>query len=98
MFEIVQSDQFETWFRKLRDRHAKQIISVRLFRLAKGDSGDAKALGDGLHELRIHFGPGYRLYFQRRGNKIILLLCGGTKDSQKPDIAKARAMAKEWEI
>jgi putative addiction module killer protein len=97
MFELVQSHAFEDWIAKLRDRQAKRLIAVRLSRMAIGNFGDAKPLGEGVAELRIHYGPGYRVYYQMRGNQIILLLCGGDKGSQAADIGRARTIAKSWE-
>ena len=97
MFELIQSQAFEDWIARLRDRQAKRIIAVRLSRLANGHFGDVKSVGDGVSELRIHFGPGYRVYHQIRGNQVILLLCGGDKDSQAADISRAKAIARSWE-
>jgi putative addiction module killer protein len=82
--------RFERWLRKLPDAVAKRRIAFRLQRLAFGHAGDAKALGGGLWELREHTGPGYRVYFVRRGEEVIVLLAGGTKQSQKRDIDAAR--------
>lgn len=97
MFELVQSRAFEDWLAKLRDRQARVIVAARLARLAAGQAGDAKSLSEGVRELRIHVGPGYRIYYQVRGSRIILLLCGGDKSTQSTDIARARAIARTWE-
>lgn len=72
------------------------MIAARLMRLAAGLPGDVEPVGEGVSELRIHYGPGYRVYFQQRGDVLIVLLCGGNKGSQSNDIAKAKKLAKEW--
>ncbi len=96
MIELKQTETFRKWWTKLKDERARGVIFSRLDRLAYGHSGDAEPVGEGVSELRIHYGPGYRVYFQRRGNSIILLLCGGDKGSQKKDISAAKRLAKEW--
>ena len=83
---------FEAWLRKLRDRTAKLRILTRLDRVQMGNMGDVKAVGEGVYELRLDYGPGYRLYFARVGSTIILLLTGGDKSSQEADIAKAKSL------
>ena len=92
---VFRTQAFEVWFDGLRDRQAKAHILVRLGRLERGNFGDVKPVGEGVSELRIHQGPGYRLYFARRGETVVLLLCGGDKDSQARDIARAQRMAKD---
>lgn len=82
---------------KLKDRKARAAIAARIFRLANGLAGEVSPVGGGISELRIHYGPGYRIYFQRRGNEIIILLCGGDKGSQNRDIRMAKRLAAEWE-
>jgi len=72
------------------------MIASRLDRLALGHAGDAEAVDEGVSELRIHYGPGYRVYFQKRGSAIIILLCGGDKSTQVNDIKAAKRLAKEW--
>jgi putative addiction module killer protein len=96
VFDIRQTETFAKWRAKLKDDRAKAYISSRLDRLLAGHVGDAAAVGDGVSELRIHYGPGYRVYFQRRGAIIIVLLCGGDKSTQTKDIAKAKMLAREW--
>jgi putative addiction module killer protein len=93
---LKQTETYRAWERKLRDQKARAIIAARLFRLVNGLSGDVSPVGQGISELRIHFGPGYRIYFQQRGSEIILLLCGGDKSSQEKDIAAAKKLAAEW--
>jgi putative addiction module killer protein len=95
MIEIRQTEVYSDWLRRLRDRTAKANIAMRTQRLASGNAGDAKSVGQGVHELRIDIGPGYRVYFVLRGTVFILLLCGGDKGSQKADIQKAKALAAE---
>jgi len=92
---IVQTAQFRDWLNSLRDRKGRLRIDDRLKRLASGNAGDTKPVGDGVHELRVHFGPGYRVYYLWRDGVIIILLIGGDKGSQARDIAKAKQIAKE---
>lgn len=96
--EIKQTKVYARWEHDLRDELARAAITARVMRLANGLAGDAKSLGDGVSELRIHYGPGYRVYFQKRGPVIILLLCGGDKSSQDRDIATAKALAATTEL
>ena len=97
MLEIKQTDTYRKWERKLRDQRGKALIAARIFRLANGLAGDVKPVGQGVCELHIHHGPGYRVYFKQRGNEIIILLCGGDKDTQQSDINTALRLASEWE-
>jgi len=85
-----------TWESKLKDQRAKAAIAARIFRLANGLPGDVSPVGQGVSELRIHYGPGYRIYFQQRGNEIVILLCGGDKSSQTKDIETAKRLANKW--
>ncbi|RUW58776.1 type II toxin-antitoxin system RelE/ParE family toxin [Mesorhizobium sp. M7A.F.Ca.US.008.03.1.1] len=94
MIEVRKTAEFSDWFRSLKDMRAKARIQVRIDRVELGNLGDAKFF-DGIGELRVDYGPGYRVYFVRTGNTIIILLCGGDKSSQKADIKKAISMAKE---
>jgi len=96
MFTLIASSRFEKWFGGLRDHRASARIRQRLARLEQGHAGDAKPVGDGISELRIDYGPGYRVYFMRRGAVVILLLCGGHKASQPRDIGEAKRIAREW--
>lgn len=97
MIEVVSSGLFTSWLKGLRDVRGRAIILVRIERLAAGNLGDAKALGGGISELRIAFGPGYRVYYKRYGNTVVVLLAGGDKSSQTGDIDRARIVAREWE-
>ena len=95
MAEILKTDVFDRWFRRLRDVRAKARIDERIERLAAGNSGDVKPVGSGVSEMRIDYGPGYRVYFAQQGRTLVILLCGGDKSSQRNDIAKAHRLAGE---
>jgi len=96
MIELQQTETFRKWRTRLRDVRALALIASRLDRLAFfGHAGDAKSVGEGISELRIDHGPGYRIYFQKRGDTAILLLCGGNKSTQKKDIETAKRLSKE---
>ena len=95
MPKVLQTDEFTRWLKSQRDAVARARILVRIERLADGNPGDVAPVGEGVSELRIHHGPGYRVYFVRRGNLLIVLLCGGDKGSQTRDIALALKLAKE---
>src|SRR5271168_702850 len=94
--ELEQTETFRLWEQKLGDRRARTLIAARLLRSAEGLLGDVGPIGDGVSELRIHHGPGYRVYFLRRGDSRVVLLCGGDKASQSRDIAKAKRLAEKW--
>ena len=96
MIEVIQSTTFRRWVRRLRDRRAVARINARLRNVSIGNLGDTTSVGDGVFEMRIHYGPGYRLYFLREGPAVIILICGGDKDSQSRDIERARSLAREW--
>jgi len=96
MFELKQTDIFRKWRGKIKDERARALIASRLDRLAYGHVGDVAPVGQGISELRIHYGPGYRIYFHRRGNTVIILLCGGDKNSQAKDIKTAKRLVDEW--
>jgi putative addiction module killer protein len=93
MNTFLRSLAFDEWLTRLADFKAKARILKRLRSATLGNFGDCGAVGEGISEMRVHFGPGYRVYFLRRGETIYLLLCGGNKRSQKRDIARARKMA-----
>jgi putative addiction module killer protein len=96
MLELKQTETFRKWRLRLKDHRARAIIASRLDRLAQGHVGDVKTIGEGISELRIHYGPGYRVYFRKQGNTIVILLCGGDKSTQTKDIEAAKRLAKEW--
>lgn len=93
MLEIRQTEEFERWLKRLKDFTARAKILVRLRRMALGNPGDVRPVGGGISELRIDYGPGYRVYFVRRGELLILVLCGGDKSTQQRDIARAMEIA-----
>jgi putative addiction module killer protein len=94
--KVVRSETFDRWLRKLKDRRAAARVLVRIDRLAGGNPGDVKPVGEGISELRINYGPGYRVYYLQVGDELILLLCGGDKSNQDVDIKNAKRIAKEW--
>jgi putative addiction module killer protein len=94
MIRVFRSDTFIAWLKKLNDSKAKSIVALRISRLRQGNAGDAEPIGEGCSEMRIHYGPGYRVYFKDAGTGIALLLCGGDKPTQQKDIAKAKEIAK----
>lgn len=98
MIEVVQTDEFAKWFKRLKDAAARARILVRIQRLSLTKNfGDAKPVGDGVFEMRIDYGSGYQLYYAPRGNELVLLLIGGDKSSQQRDIAKAKKLNQEYE-
>lgn len=98
MYEVYKTDEFARWFKKLRDRQAKSRILARIDRLEQGHFGDVESVGDGVSELRVFCGPGYRIYFTRRSSVVVILLSGGDKSSQIKDIAKAKELAQQLEV
>ena len=95
MIEVLQTEVYARWYRRLRDRSARRRVDARVRSLAERNTGDARAVGEGVSELRIHYGPGYRIYFTRRGRRLVILLAGGDKDSQSRDIETARRLARD---
>jgi putative addiction module killer protein len=96
MTEIRRTAIFLKWLRDLRDVRARARIQIRIDRLSLGNPGDATPVGEGVSEMRIDYGPGYRVYFARRGKALVVLLCSGNKQTQDEDIARAKTLAKEW--
>ena len=96
MLTIIKSEIFDRWLRRLRDRRARARIEARILRLSMGNPGDVKPVGRGLSEMRIDYGPGYRVYYWQRGEELIILLCGGDKSSQAQDVATAQELAESW--
>jgi putative addiction module killer protein len=97
MIEVIKSDTYEQWFRKLKDRQAKARINTRILRVQQsGNFGDAKPTREGVSEMRIDYGPGYRIYFMQCGSVVVVLLAGGDKRTQDEDIKTAIKIAKDW--
>lgn len=94
MLEVRQTATYAAWFEGLRDRTARVRIDIRIRRLSLGNPGDVKPVGEGVSELRVNTGPGYRVYFVRKGNDFVVLLAGGDKSSQHHDIRKAKSLAR----
>ena len=95
MIDIRRTNEFTAWVRSLKDQNARAKIFVRIDRMRSGNFGDVKPVGQGVSEMRIDYGPGYRVYFAQRGF-LVLLLCGGIKSTQAADIAEAKALAEQW--
>ena len=93
VIEIRETNVFTAWFKALRNVNAKARILTRIRRLSLGNPGDAKSVGHGISELRVDYGPGYRIYFAHRGATLVILLAGGDKGTQRQDIALARELA-----
>jgi putative addiction module killer protein len=97
MITVRETEYFKTWIRSLKDRQTKQIINARIRRISTGNFGDSKPAGNGVSELRIDYGPGYRVYYIRRGDELVILLCGGDKSTQGRDIETAKQIAQNLE-
>lgn len=95
MIDVRQTDEYAEWFRSLRDRRARARVNTRIRRLSLGNPGDVKPVGEGVSELRIDYGPGYRVYFVQRGGTLVILLAGGNKQTQNRDIRTALELARE---
>jgi len=95
--EILRTPVFDQWLKSLRDSRARFRIHKRITRLAQGNPGDVKPIGESCSEMRIDYGPGYRVYYKNTGKEIIILLCGGDKSDQQSDIAEAKKIAREVE-
>jgi putative addiction module killer protein len=96
MKEIRETEVYKKWFLKLTDNRAKYRIGIRIERLKIGNPGDAKPVGDNISEMRIDYGPGYRVYYKDIGKEIIILFCGGDKSTQQADIKTAKELAREY--
>jgi len=94
---ILTTSRFEDWLRGLKDGQGKARVLARIRRLSLGNTGDMKSVGKGIYELRIHTGPGYRVYLTMRGQEVVILLTGGDKGSQSKDIEAARTLAKQYQ-
>jgi putative addiction module killer protein len=98
MIEVLTTQVFDRWLRKLKDRQARLRVVERIDRLTHGNPGDTKLVGQGVWALRLTYGAGYRVYYLQDGENLILLLCGGDKSTQKADIERAHRLAKEWHL
>jgi len=96
MLQIRETPEYSEWIEAVRDERAQARIVSRVARLARGNAGDVKPVGQGVSELRVHYGPGYRVYFTRRGLQLIVLLCGGDKSTQEKDVERAKLLAATW--
>lgn len=96
MTSTVKTDEYGSWLKALSDARAKARITIRVDRLIAGNPGDVAPVGEGVSEMRIDYGPGYRVYYTRRGATFVILLCGGDKSSQARDIKMAKRLAREW--
>jgi putative addiction module killer protein len=94
MIDVRKTDEYLTWFDSLKSSQVRAKVMVRIRRLSLGNPGDVGPVGEGVSELRIHYGPGYRVYFVREGNTVVVLLGGGDKSTQKEDIAAAKKLAR----
>jgi putative addiction module killer protein len=97
MYELRKTEQFAQWLDSLRDIRAKARVLVRIERLAQGNPGDVRPIGEGVSEMRIHYGPGYRVYYKQSGKRLIILLAGGDKRTQAKDIKTALYLARHLE-
>ena len=95
MIDVRQTEVYARWIARLGDDRARARIEVRIYRLSLGNSGDVKPVGEGVSEMRIDYGPGYRVYLTRRGKALVILLCGGDKRTQNRDIATAKVLARQ---
>jgi putative addiction module killer protein len=98
MITVLEADDFKIWIRNLKDRIVRSVINARIRRLSFGNKGDTKAVGDKVFELRINYGPGYRVYYFQAEQDVIVLLCGGDKSSQSKDVENAKATVKLLEV
>jgi putative addiction module killer protein len=94
--EIIRSEEFDDWLKRLRDLRARARVQARITRLGLGNPGDVRPVGEGISEMRIDYGPGYRVYYFQRGDLFVVLLCGGEKSTQDRDIDNAKSIAQRW--
>lgn len=94
--QVVRTDEFAEWLTNLRDRQGRAKILSRIDQLEEGNPGVTRSVGSGLSEMKIDFGPGYRVYYIHRGEEIVILLCGGDKSTQERDIERAKTLARRW--
>ena len=97
MLDIKETDIFKSWMQSLKDKAGRSIINARIRRLSQGHKGGTKYLSDGISELKVDFGPGYRIYFTHKETTLVILLCGGDKSTQSSDITKAKIIAENLE-
>src|SRR5713101_7598436 len=95
MIEVLQTEEFSSWLRRLRDANAVARIVARIRRMEQGNPGDARSVGSGVMEMRVDYGPGYRVYYVQRGATVVILLCAGQKGTQTRDVRRAYAIAQE---
>ena len=95
MIEVRQTDEFRTWLRRLKDDNAVAPIVARIRRMERGNPGDTRSVGSGVMEIRVDYGPGYRVYYVPRGATLVILLCAGDKRTQMQDVERAHAMARD---
>jgi putative addiction module killer protein len=96
MLRAIKTDEFRNWLKALADARARARIVMRIDRLIAGNPGDVEPVGEGISEMRLDYGPGYRVYYMRRGTALVILLCGGDKSTQNRDIRTAKRLAREW--
>lgn len=96
MVEVIKTATFDRWLASLRDRQARARVQAHILRLSLGNPGDVRAVGEGVSEMRVDHGPGYRVYFMQHGPIVLVLLCGGDKSTQDKDIAQAKTIAARW--
>lgn len=96
MTSAIKTDEYRDWLKALVDARAKARISIQVDRLVAGNPGDVEPVGEGVSEMKIDYGPGYRVYYMKRGTALIILLCGGDKSTQKKDIKSAKRLARQW--
>lgn len=98
MYYVLRTDEFDKWLARLKDLRARARILARIKSAEFGNLGDVEAIGSGLSELRIHHGPGYRVYIRQKGKVLLCILCAGTKKTQKKDIERAKSLAEKYEV